>query len=138
MKYQILTTDQCQIAVDQINRAIRCAVHLHNIKELPLDYVLYGRAIVTFTITRSLETLIVELIDPDPEYAECDNPLPTIFGIDLTGDIFVDDDILEAIAEHLIDHRDRPQNPCEAHPSERCSDCHLRPQPCMGGERHHG
>ena len=87
MKYQILTTDQCQIAVDQINRAIRCAVHLHNIKELPLDYVLYGRAIVTFTITRSLETLIVELIDPDPEYAECDNPLPTIFGIDLTSDI---------------------------------------------------
>jgi hypothetical protein len=134
MKYQILTTDQCQIEIDQINRAIQCTLHLHNIKVLPLDYVLYGRAIVTFTITRSLETLIVELIDPAPECAECDNPLPTIFGIDLTGDIFVDDDTLEAIAEHLIDHLIRNQFPCEAHPSERCSDCHLRPQPCSGRE----
>jgi hypothetical protein len=130
MKYQILTTDECQIAIDQINRAIQCTVHLHNIKELPLDYVLYGRAIVTFTVTRSLKALIVELIDPNPEYAECGDPIQTIFGIDLTGDVFVDDHILEAIADHLI----RNQYPCEAHPSERCSDCHLRPHPCMGGE----
>ena len=134
MKKKISTMDQCRFVIDQINRAMQCAVPLNGFQTNSMGYCLNGRAIVTFTVTRSLKALIVKLIDPNPEYAECGDPRQNIFRIDLTGDVFVDDDILEAIAEHLIDHRDRLQNPCEAHPSERCSDCHLREQPCMGGE----
>lgn len=134
MKYEIPMTQQGQTAIGQIKRAMACLVRFESILEKPLDYVQAGRAIVVFSVTRSMETLIVELVDPNPEYAECGDPLQTIFSIDLTGEIFVDEEIIEAISDHLIDHQIRFQYPCETHPSERCSDCHLRLQPCTGRE----
>ncbi|WP_394693887.1 hypothetical protein [Hyphobacterium sp.] len=115
---------------DQLRRGVSIRVHLHNVREHDWGYSLNNRPIVQYTTLLSGNGMVIELIDPNPQFEECGEPLQTIWMIDLTADEFDLIDVIEAISDHLIDHQTRFVDPCGCHPDERCVDCHLRPEPC--------
>ncbi|WP_291765566.1 hypothetical protein [Maricaulis sp.] len=95
------------------------------------------RLIVGFTTLVEDGPVVIDLRDPNPAYKECDSPFEALYLVDLNEHGFVDGEIIEAIADHIIDHQNRFSSPCDNHPDDRCTDCHLRPQPCFtsnGGE----
>jgi hypothetical protein len=132
MKLQILVSAEQKIAEDQLRRGISIRVLLKCVSELNWGYAIGDKPIVQYTPTISGNALIVELLDPNPEYEECGEPLQTIWVIDLTRELDLIEEI-EAISDHLIDHQARHERPCENHPDERCGDCHLRLEPCFEG-----
>ena len=130
MKHQILVSAEQKHAEDQLRRGVSLRVNFKYLSECSGGYAIGDRPIVQYMPSLSGNALIVELLDPNPEYAECGEPLQTIWIIDLNDELDLIDEI-EAISDHLIDHQARHESPCENHPDERCGDCHLRKAPCF-------
>jgi hypothetical protein len=130
MKNQIIVSTEQKNAEDQLRRGISIRVNFKHISAFSWGYAIGDKPIVQCMPSLSGNALIVELLDPNPEYAECGEPLQTIWIIDLTGELDLIEEI-EAISDHLIDHQARHESPCENHPDERCGDCHLREVPCF-------
>jgi len=133
MQHQILVSAEQKHAEDQLRRGVSLRVNFKYLSECSWGYAIGDKPIVQYTPSLSGNALIVELLDPNPEYAECGEPLQTIWIIDLTAELDLIEEI-EAISGHLIDHQARHLAPCENHPDERCGDCHLREVPCFEGD----
>jgi len=123
-----------KIAEDQIRRGVSLRVNLRYITEHDWGYAIGLQPVVRYTLLSSGQTLVIELLDPNPEYEECGEPFQSILMVDLEKDELDLIDEIEAISDHLNNHQDRFENPCECHPKERCGACHLRHQPCFSVE----
>ena len=121
-----------QIIRDQIRRGLDCLVTFTHVTETKNGWSTPDRLIVGITTLVEGGPVVIDLRDPNPAYDECDSPFKTLYLVDLNERGFVDDEIIEAIADHIIDHQNRFSSPCNNHPDDRCSDCHLRDTPCFG------
>jgi hypothetical protein len=117
---------------DQIRRGLACLVKFTHVKETGNGWSTSDRLIVGITTLVEDDRVIIDLRDPNPAYKECDSPFETLYLVDLNEHGVVDDAVIEAIADHIIDHQIRHASPCDNHPDDRCSDCHLRDTPCFG------
>ncbi|PHQ80230.1 MAG: hypothetical protein COB66_05235 [Coxiella sp. (in: Bacteria)] len=139
MKQIKLRSTEQLIAEDQIRRGLSCLLNFQHIEERPWGWATPDIPVATYTLSRSGQNLFIELLYPDPAYEECESAIENVFVVDLSGTVFVDDETIDALAEHLIYHQNRFNNPCDNHPEHCCSDCHLRMEPCRsGGDDHEG
>jgi len=106
MQHQILVSAEQKLAEDQLRRGVSLRVNFKYLSANSWGYAIGDKPIVQYTPTISGNALILELLDPNPEYAECGEPLQTIWIIDLTAELDLIEEI-EAISGHLIDHQVR-------------------------------
>lgn len=109
MKHEVLLSAEQKLAEDQIRRGVSIRVTFKFISEFSWGYAIGEKPVVQYTPTISGNALVIELIDPNPEYEECGEPLQTIWVIDLNQPLDLIEEI-EAIADHLIDHQIRRKN----------------------------
>lgn len=118
---------------DQIRRGLACLVTFTHVAETENGWSTPDRLIVGITTLVEGGPVVIDLRDPNPAYKECDSPFEALHLVNLDEYGFVDEEVIEAIADHIIDHQNRLSSPCDNHPDNRCSDCHLRDTPCFGG-----
>lgn len=121
-----------QIIRDQIRRGLDCLVTFTHVTETENGWSTLDRLIVGITTLVEDGPVVIDLRDPNPAFDESDSPFETLYFGDLNEHGFVDDEVIEAIADHIIDHQNRFASPCNNHPDDRCTDCHLREKPCFG------
>jgi hypothetical protein len=117
---------------DQIRRGLACYVKFTHVTETESGWSTPDQLIVGFTPLPEDDRVLIYLLSPNPSYAEFECPFQPFYLADLGEWGFVDEEVIDAIADHIIDHQMRYSNPCENHPDERCTDCHLRVAPCFG------
>jgi len=121
-----------QIIRDQIRRGLACLVTFTHVAETENGWSTPDRQIVGFTPLPEDDRVIIDLRAPNPSYVECEDEFEQFYLVDLDQHGFVDEEVIEAIADHIIDHQNRFSSPCNNHPDDRCTDCHLREMPCFG------
>ena len=111
---------------------------LCNIRPLPFIFERYGtfycngHVIATVNESASGAFVIVELLDIEPEFQYRYSITNEVLHVEKNcSDPFFEN---EKLYSHLQYHSQRYSSACDLHPSERCSDCHLRNTPCFINE----
>jgi hypothetical protein len=109
MKHEVLLSAEQKLAEDQIRRGVSLRIKLQYVSEYSWGYALGEKPVVQYTPTLSGRALIIELLDPNPEYEQCGEHIQTLWVVDLRKPLDLIEEI-EAIADHLIDHQIRRKN----------------------------